>query len=104
MDKITQTLLGGAALCALATAPAMAGDAPNLRVFALHGGHVIHKTRLTKTGHGGTVPALCTVIAISHRRPGIGFAQSGEIGRYLLHVLRQRLILQLVGKAEGQAG
>ncbi|HEY3638776.1 MAG TPA: hypothetical protein VGK90_11545 [Rhizomicrobium sp.] len=69
MDKITQTLLGGAALCALATAPAMAGGAPNLHVFALHDGHVIHKTRLTKTGHREDCSRLCTLTAISTAVP-----------------------------------
>ena len=69
MNKITQTLLSGAAFCALAIAPAMAGDAPNLRVFALHGGNVIHKTRLTKTGHREDCSRLCTLTAISTAVP-----------------------------------
>jgi hypothetical protein len=69
MNNITRTLLSGAALCALATAPAMAGGAPNLHVFALHGGHVIHKTRLTKTGHGEDCSRVCTGISISTSIP-----------------------------------
>jgi hypothetical protein len=69
MDKISQTLLGGAALCALATAPAMAGDVPNLHVFALHGGNVIHKTRLAKTGHREDCSRVCTGSTVSTSIP-----------------------------------
>ena len=44
MNAITQFLLAGAALGALATAPALAGDAPHFRVMALHAGHAVNKT------------------------------------------------------------
>ena len=44
MTNLTQTLLGGAALCALATAPAMAGDVADLHITALHAGNVVNKT------------------------------------------------------------
>lgn len=46
MNAITQFLLAGAALGALATAPAMAGDAPDLHLTALHGGNAVGKTRV----------------------------------------------------------
>ncbi|HEY6578371.1 MAG TPA: hypothetical protein VIY09_03545 [Rhizomicrobium sp.] len=60
MNKITQTLLGGAAFCALATAPAMAADAPV--VAALHSGHqTVLKTNMHKAKPGN----LTTTIAIS---------------------------------------
>jgi hypothetical protein len=46
MNNITKTLLGGAALCALATAPAMAGDVADFHVTALHAGNVVNKTTI----------------------------------------------------------
>ena len=50
MKSITKTLLGGAALCALATAPAMAGNVPHFNVTALHAGNVVNKTRIHSPG------------------------------------------------------
>ena len=44
MNNLTKTLLGGVALCALATAPALAGNAPKFHVTALHAGRVVNKT------------------------------------------------------------
>ena len=44
MNNLTQTLLGGAALCALATAPAMAEDVADFHITALHAGNVVNKT------------------------------------------------------------
>ena len=67
MNKITQTLLGGAALCALATAPAMAGDVPDLHVFALHPGHAkfVSKTSLHKgIGHETSCSSLSITTAV----------------------------------------
>jgi hypothetical protein len=47
VNNITKTLLGGAALCALATAPAMAGTLhPAMHVTALHAGHAANKTAI----------------------------------------------------------
>jgi hypothetical protein len=59
MNRINQTLLGGAAFCALATAPAMAG-APSVHVAALHPGnqHVV-KTSM----HNGS--KITSTISIS---------------------------------------
>ena len=50
MNAITQTLLAGAAFCALATAPALAGDVPPFHVTMLHGGHVVGKTGFHHAG------------------------------------------------------
>jgi hypothetical protein len=44
MNKLNKTLLGGAALCALATVPANA--APHFAVTALHAGNVVNKTKI----------------------------------------------------------
>ncbi len=47
MTKLTQTLLGGSALCALMAAPATAQPKhPAMRVTALHAGHAVNKTKL----------------------------------------------------------
>jgi hypothetical protein len=50
MNNITKTLLGGAAVCALATAPAMAGNVPAFHVTALHAGHAVNKTKIYQPG------------------------------------------------------
>lgn len=50
MNSITKTLLGGAALCALATAPATAEDTSAFPVTAVHAGHVVNKTRVHTPG------------------------------------------------------
>ncbi|HEX4157950.1 MAG TPA: hypothetical protein VHY79_05705 [Rhizomicrobium sp.] len=50
MNNITKTLLGGAALCALATAPAIAGNIPAFHVQALHAGHAVNKTKIYQPG------------------------------------------------------
>jgi hypothetical protein len=60
MNNITQTLLGGAALAALASASAMAADAPV--VAALHPGHA---TVLKTSMHNAKGNNLTTTIAIS---------------------------------------
>ena len=62
MNKITQTLLGGAAFCALATAPAMAGGAPSIHVAALHPGH---QTVLKTSMHKGGIAHITSTIAVS---------------------------------------
>ena len=49
MDNITKTLLGGAAICALATAPAMAG-APHFSITALHAGNQVLKSVIHNPG------------------------------------------------------
>lgn len=46
MNKLAKTLLGGVALSALATVPAVAEDHPALHYSALHGGRVVNKTKL----------------------------------------------------------
>jgi hypothetical protein len=49
MNKLTQTLLTGSALCALMAAPAMAQPThPAMHVMALHAGHVVNKTKLPR--------------------------------------------------------
>ncbi|HEX3944347.1 MAG TPA: hypothetical protein VHW69_09695 [Rhizomicrobium sp.] len=51
MNKLTQTLLTGSALCALGVAPANAQPMhPAMHVTALHAGHVINKTTLPRAG------------------------------------------------------
>jgi hypothetical protein len=46
MNKLTQTLLTGSALCALMAAPAMAEPKhPAMHVMALHAGHAVNKTK-----------------------------------------------------------
>jgi hypothetical protein len=50
MNSITQTLLAGASFCALATAPALAGDIPPFHVTLLNAGHVVAKTGLHHAG------------------------------------------------------
>jgi hypothetical protein len=44
MNYLTKALLGSVALCALATAPAMAEDVPDFHVTVLHAGNVVNKT------------------------------------------------------------
>ena len=46
MNAITQALLAGAALGALATVPAVAEEVPHFNFTALHAGHAVHKTRM----------------------------------------------------------
>jgi hypothetical protein len=62
MNKITQTLLGGAALCALATAPAMAAGAPSIHVAAAHPGH---QTVLKTSMQTGKIAHITQTIAVS---------------------------------------
>jgi hypothetical protein len=67
MNNIIQTLLGGTALCALATAPAMAGDIPDFHVFELHPGHA---KLVSKTGmHTGAREHISSTISISTSIP-----------------------------------
>jgi hypothetical protein len=62
MNSITQTLLVGAAFCALATVPAVAGDVPDIHVVALHPDHqTVLKTRM----HKGGVPHITSSIGVS---------------------------------------
>jgi hypothetical protein len=51
MNSITKALLGGAALSALATVPAMAQAAPHFSVTALHAGNVVNKTNTHNPPH-----------------------------------------------------
>jgi hypothetical protein len=61
MNRITQTLLGGAACCALASASALAG-APSVHVAALHAG----KQTVVKTSmHKGKIAHITSTIDIS---------------------------------------
>jgi hypothetical protein len=46
MNTLAKTLLCGGALVALATVPAVAGNAPAFHVTALHGGRVVNKTKI----------------------------------------------------------
>ncbi|HEX3944348.1 MAG TPA: hypothetical protein VHW69_09700 [Rhizomicrobium sp.] len=51
MNKLTQTLLTGAALCALGAAPAMAQPThPAMHVTALYAGHAVNKTKFHNPG------------------------------------------------------
>lgn len=50
MNAIIKMLLGGTALCALATASAVAGNVPAFHVTALHSGSVVNKTRACDLG------------------------------------------------------
>jgi hypothetical protein len=50
MNAVTQTLLAGVALGALATAPALAVDAPHFHVVALHAGRIVDKTKVREPG------------------------------------------------------
>lgn len=51
MNKLTKTLLGGVALAALTTAPAMAQQKhPGFHYMALHGGRVVNKTKMPNRG------------------------------------------------------
>jgi hypothetical protein len=51
MNKLTQTLLTGAALCALGAAPAMAQPKhPAMHVTALYAGHAVNKTKFHYPG------------------------------------------------------
>ena len=70
MNNITQTLLGGAAFCALATAPAMAAGAPSIHAAALHPGHqTVLKTSMQK----GKIAHITSTIAVS-----TGVSQSAD--------------------------
>ncbi|HEX3944346.1 MAG TPA: hypothetical protein VHW69_09690 [Rhizomicrobium sp.] len=52
MNRLTQTLLTGAALCALGAAPAIAQPThPAMHVTALHAGHVVNKTKFHNPAH-----------------------------------------------------
>jgi hypothetical protein len=62
MNKITQTLLGGAACCALASASAMAAGAPSIHAAALHPGH---QTVLKTAMQNGKIAHLTSTLAIS---------------------------------------
>lgn len=46
MNNLTKTLLGGAALSALAAAPALAHHAPQFHIQALHAGKRVNKTKI----------------------------------------------------------
>jgi hypothetical protein len=46
MNNLTKILLGGTALCALTTAPAMAGDVARSLITALHAGNLVNKTAI----------------------------------------------------------
>jgi hypothetical protein len=67
MNKITQTLLVGAAFSVLATIPAMAGGAPDMHVAALHPGHAtfVKKTKI----HQGRPESSCSTLVISTAVP-----------------------------------
>lgn len=65
MNNITKTMLGGAAVCALATAPAMAGNAPHFAVTALHAMGQVNKT----TVHNPSRTALTYTYAIYSSQP-----------------------------------
>lgn len=50
MNKLTTTLLGGVAMCALAAAPAMAAKHYAMHVTALHAGHQVNKSKMHAPG------------------------------------------------------
>jgi len=50
MKNLTKTLLSGIALSALAAPPAVAGNAPEFLVQALHAGRVLNKTKVHNYG------------------------------------------------------
>ncbi|HEX4157300.1 MAG TPA: hypothetical protein VHY79_02400 [Rhizomicrobium sp.] len=50
MNNLTKRLLAGSAICALATAAAIAGNVPHFSITALHAGHVVNKTRAHTPG------------------------------------------------------
>ena len=63
MNRITQTLLGGAACCALASASAMAAGAPSIHAVALHPGH---QTVLKSNMHKGmNTSTITSTVAVS---------------------------------------
>jgi len=77
MNKITQTLLGGAAFCALATAPAMAAGAPSIHAAALHPGHqTVLKTSMQKgpIGHINSTIAVSTAVTASDLKQAVKLA------------------------------
>ncbi|MGH6890464.1 MAG: hypothetical protein ACREHF_14950 [Rhizomicrobium sp.] len=80
MNKITQTLLGGAAFCALATAPAMAAGAPDVHVVAAHPGHqTVVKTSMNNVGgikHLTSTIAISTSVPASDRRHVVKLAST----------------------------
>ena len=62
MNRITQTLLGGAACCALASASAMAAGAPSIHAVALHPGHqTVVKTSMHKGSNTSTINSTIAV-------------------------------------------
>lgn len=60
MNNLTKALLGGVALCALVTVPAVSENADSFHMTALHGGRVINKTRMANPG-GTHVTSSVTV-------------------------------------------
>lgn len=61
MYKLTKTLLGGAALAALTSAPAMAQqNHPAFSFMALHAGHVVSKTKLHNDRYHCFPRSTCT--------------------------------------------
>jgi hypothetical protein len=64
MNNLTKTLLGSAALCALASAPALAQRAPNLNLTALCRGDVVNKT-WTPARHREDCSRVCTGSTVS---------------------------------------
>jgi hypothetical protein len=76
MNSITKTLLVGAAFCALATVPAVAGDAPDMHVVALHPGHqTVLKTRM----HKGGVTHTTSTISVSTSVPASDLHKKVEL-------------------------
>lgn len=73
MDRLTKTLLGGAALSALIAAPAVAGHAPNFHVQALHAGKRVNKTKMHSqtTGHVTYTISAYTSVPASDLRQSV---------------------------------
>ena len=71
MKNLNKTLLGGAALAAIAVAPAVAGNHPAFSFTALHGGRVVNKTKIHIQGSqhlAYTFSAYATVQAVLIKR------------------------------------
>jgi hypothetical protein len=50
VNKLTKTLLSGAAISVLTAVPVVASNAPILHLMALHGGRVVNKTKMPNRG------------------------------------------------------
>ena len=102
MNSITKTLLVGAAFCALATVPAVAGDVPDIHVVALYPGQqTVLKTRM----HKGGVTHITSTISLSTSIPASDLHKKVELGTLFTFLCGRSGKVKITKKATyGKAG